>query len=339
MPALNVFHPLRYWTDFPVCRPELDLQDAVLDREESLSERYAFQVGEDLGIHRLCKDDEFDNEAMRRGYVHGLTRTPRHADIYLRKVLQVRRNAYARSIPVSSAFTVDYLRSITVTVCPVSGVELTQGTQCESDWSVDRLANGLGYVPGNICIVASRVNRFKGAEDHLDLMAEARHILLKEGPSGIAADVGNGLKVIEALRLGALMAAPSAFAERKMGSSAPFAMAPMTWATIDTAIAAMHVGCARSRIEGQAYRMRAQLLKPLGKETWRTSNRLVETLRQLMGKGMHPADAWFDGPVMQLLGDIQAELEANPPSVPESELERCFEDLNNSASAVERYVR
>lgn len=339
MPTLNIFHPQRYWTDFPVCRPELDLQDAALDREESLSERYAFLLGEDFGIHRLCKEGDFNCEAMLRGYVHGLTRTPRHADIYRRKVLQVRKNAFARSIPVSSAFTVDFLRSIAVTVCPVSGVELTQGTQGESDWSVDRLANDLGYAPGNICIVSSRVNQLKGADNHLDLTAEARGILLKEGPSGIAADVGNGLMVIEVLRLSALMAAPSAFSEGKVASAVPFAMAPLTWATIDSAIAAMHVGCARSRIEGQSYRMRAQLLKPLGKETWRMSNRLVETLRHQMGKGMHPADAWLDGRASQLLGDIQVKLEANPPLVPESEFEGFFEEVKNSFGAVGGFIR
>jgi hypothetical protein len=169
MPSLDIHHPLRYWTDFPVSLPEILSKESALDREDSLSERYAFQIGEDLGIHRLSQGGEWTSDSMERGYMNGLESQARFADVYLRKLLQLRRNAFSRLIPVSSEITVDYLRSITVTVCPISGVELTQGTQTESDWSVDRLANSLGYVPGNVCILNAGINRSKGKKPMTDV--------------------------------------------------------------------------------------------------------------------------------------------------------------------------
>jgi hypothetical protein len=64
---------------------------------------------------------------------------------------------------MSSAITVDFIRSVDVPVCPVSGVVLTKSTQQPTDWSIERLENSLGYVPGNVCVVAKRVNALKGA--------------------------------------------------------------------------------------------------------------------------------------------------------------------------------
>lgn len=339
MPSLDLFHPLRYWTDFPDCLPLLNPNDSSLDREDSLSDRYAFQIGEDLGIHRLGQGAEWSSEPMERGYVHGLELQARHADVYLRKLLQIRRNAFNRSIPVSSAITVNYLRNITVTVCPVSGVELTQGTQTESDWSVDRLANDIGYVPGNICIIANRVNYLKGSDSFLPLVEEALEIFLKEGPSGCASNVGNGLMVIEVIRLAALMAAPSGFAEGRIGNFAPFAMSPSSWASIKGAIAGMHMGSARSSIEGKAHRMRAQIFKSMDKETWRVSNRLVSLLRHKLEQGVHSCDAFLDVRILDLLNEMHSALIANPPAVPGMSDDECLGSIRISLGAVDQYAR
>lgn len=53
-----LFNELRFWDDCPPVMAELDAQDATLDREESLSERYAFQLGEDMGVLRFAVDQE-----------------------------------------------------------------------------------------------------------------------------------------------------------------------------------------------------------------------------------------------------------------------------------------
>lgn len=197
---------------------------------------------------------------MRHGYQHGLTMPARHANVEKRKLLQVRRNAFNRAIPVSSRMTEEYLRSITVTVCPVSGVELTRGTLTEADWSLDRLDNGLGYVPGNVCVVSRRVNKLNDADRFLEIAKEAHAILMAKGPAGFSSVLGNGLMVVEAFRSAALMAAPSAFAQGKTASYAPFAMAPGVLSTIEAGLAGIHVGCARTRLEGGAYRRRVEML-------------------------------------------------------------------------------
>jgi hypothetical protein len=339
MPSLDIHHPLRYWTDFPVSLPEILLKESALDREDSLSDRYAFQIGEDLGIHRLSQGGEWTSDSMERGYMNGLETQARFADVYLRKLLQLRRNAFSRSIPVSSEITVDYLRSITVTVCPISGVELTQGTQTESDWSVDRLANSLGYVPGNVCIIATRVNHLKGSDSFLPLLDEAFNILLSEGESGLASNVGNGLMVIEAIRLGALMAAPSGYAKGKIGDFPPFAMAPSTWCSIKGFITGMHMGSARSVIEGKAHRMRAKFFKSMGKDIWSVSNRFVSMLRQKLQQGVHPCDVFFDVRILNLLNEMSSALLANPPAAPGMSDDECKAYIYSSILAIKNYVR
>ena len=316
VPTLNLFHPLRYWNDEPTLIPEGDPALAKADIEDSLSKRYAFSMGEEIGKFRQYAPEEREGEDVRRGYDHGLAMPAKHANVEKRKLLQVRRNAYSRSIAVSSLMTEEYLRSITVTVCPVSGVELTQGTLTEADWSIDRLDNGLGYVPGNVCVVSRRVNELKSADRFLDIANEARAILSVEGLAGLSNNLGNGLMVVEALRIAALMAAPSAFAQGKATSYAPFAMALGVVSTVQAGLAGIHVGCARTRLEGRAYRRRVNMIKHLGDQTWRVSNRLVEMLRSRLASGIHPCDVWLDGDAMERLMSLNAAIYASPPELP-----------------------
>ena len=175
----EIFNPLRYWSSQPHLQVAIDPTDAELDREDSLYDRYAFQLGSEMGILRLTppRDQEgqpsWPHPEMASGYAHGIQRPPQRSEIYLRKLLNLKVNAFARKIPVSSALTVDYLRSITVPVCPVSGTNLTQGALADSDWSVDRLDNNLGYVPGNLCMVSTRVNTLKSNLDLVTLHSQA----------------------------------------------------------------------------------------------------------------------------------------------------------------------
>lgn len=155
----NLLNPLRFWNDAPDFMAAFDKQDASLDRDDSLSDRYAFQLGEDMGVLRMSPADDWPSVEMERGFIHGQSRRARASNVYTRKLLTLKCNAFERQIPVSSVLTTDYLKQITVTVCPLSGVNLTQGALAETDWSIDRLDNTLGYVPGNVCIVSTRVNQ------------------------------------------------------------------------------------------------------------------------------------------------------------------------------------
>lgn len=344
-PATHYFNPLRYWNDRPDFLAAFDATDAELDREDSLSERCAFQLGQDLGMLRL--DPPSDSEGkphwpsaeMERGYAHGLEQAPRRADVHLRKLLSLRVNAYARGIPVSSAITVDYLRCITVTVCPVSGVDLTQGTLTDADWSIDRLDNTLGYVPGNVCVVSRRVNALKGEVDFRTLADEAHSTLMRLGPDGFAAHLSSGLLVLEGFRLAALMAGPSAFAQGMLARYSPFAMAPGSWATLDAVVAGIHVECARSRIEGPAYARRKTLFKRLSRQAWRTSNRLVDVIRTELARGTHPADLWFDGQTLVLLAELMNAFMDNPPEFAGVDPQQLVAGIKHGVQPLTQYAR
>lgn len=339
MPSLNLFHPLRYWNDEPLLAPEGSAAEADGDVEDSLSNRYAFSLGEEIGKYRQHAPEERDGEDMRHGYEHGLTMPIKYANIEKRKLLQVRRNAFRRSIPVSSRMTEEYLRSITVTVCPVSGVELTQGTLTESDWSIDRLDNGLGYVPGNVCVVSRRVNELKDADLFYEIAIEAQAIVTAEGPAGFANDLGNGLMVIEAFRIAALMAAPSGYSQGKAASYAPFAMAPGVLCTIQAGLAGIHVGCARTRLEGRPYRRRVAMLKHIGNQTWRDSNRLVEIARSKLASGIHPCDLWLDGDLLGRLMSLSAAMYTTPPELPNISDEEAFAQLRAAVDGITPFNR
>lgn len=281
----EIFNPMRYWSaksNLQVC---IDLTDAELDREDSLSERYAFQLGREMGVLRLTPPSDQEGQPnwshtdMANGYANGVNLPPSRSDAYLRKLLNLKVNAFARKIPVSSALSVDYLRSITVQVCPVSGVKLTQGTMTDSDWSIDRLDNGLGYVPGNLCIVSTRVNTLKGSLDLGALHAQVLANFNNLGLDGLVLNLPCGLRGLEGLRIASLMAGPQANARGRLNRYAPLAMATGVWTTVENFVAANHVACAKSRLENQAYHIRMKMFKRLGKEAWRISNRLVESVR------------------------------------------------------------
>lgn len=310
-------NPLRYWHDQPQGFPMIDRADAEADREDSLSDRYAFLLGEDLGLCRMHAPDDWPSAEMMRGYQHGLRRPAKHADVYLRKLIRLRVSAYARSLPFSAAITTDYLRQITVTVCPVSGAALTQRTMCDSDWSVDRLANNLGYVPGNICFLSTRVNRIKGTAD-LDDLLEGGAAGAWLVPGGLDLTTNCGLRTVEVLRLASLVAAPATIARgTACREFPPLAMAPGVWVTPQCKLGALHTACARTRLETPAQRLRAAWLKRAGPTVWRSSNRLVERVRRGLDSGIHPCDLWLDLEVASMLLEITDAFFANPPPLPQ----------------------
>lgn len=252
----------------------------------------------------------------------------------------LRLSAFARGLPVSAAITKDYLRQITVTICPVSGVELTQGTLSDTDWSVDRLENDLGYVPGNICFMSARANQLKGTAGFEELVDEAAKVLLEEGPSGYGKDLGNGLLVIEALRLAALAAAPAGYAKGMIGDFIPVAMAPMAWVAPRAKIAAVHVASARSRVEGAAQRIRFAWFRRLGKDMWRVSNRLVEEARSFLGNGLHPCDIWLHPDLSLRLVELTDALAKNPlPPPPGMSGEQLLQIIDSELAPVRDYRR
>lgn len=337
----DLYNPLRYWDDQPRGFPALDQADAEADREDSLSDRYAFLLGEDFGLNRLEPPSSWPSDEMAAGYRHGRSRSPKHADAYLRKLLRLRVNAYARRLPFSSAISTGYLRKITVTVCPVSGVPLTQGTLSDTDWSLDRLDNGLGYVPGNLCFMSTRVNAIKGTSDFDELLGGGAASAIYVGGAALRQSTPSGLRVLEALRLAALVAGPASIARwSKFREFPPLAMAPGVWVTPQCRLGALHVACARSRLETQSQRLRTSWFKRLGTSIWRSSNRLVERARCRLGSGVHPCDLWLDLECMSMLLDVTDAFNQNPPLLPaDVQPEAALDALQSQLKAASIYAR
>lgn len=332
----SFLHPGRFWTEAPCFLAALDPVDAELDREDSLSDRYAFLLGEQLGRCRQTGLEGWLSDEMERGYLHGRNLPATRTDKFLRKLLNVRRSAFDRGIPVSAALTVSYLQQISVPYCPVSGVSLTHGSLLETDWSVDRLDNTLGYVPGNMCVMATRVNKLKGTASVDDLRDEVRTLIQRDGPEALMAKLECGLLCMEARRLIALMAAPTGFALGMLGMSAPFAMAPGAWTCLDGVIGTLHIASVRSVA---AQTRRKTFFKRMGKAEWKLSNRLVARVRAELVAGTHPCDVWFDPVNEQLLEEAISLLMEKPPELQGPNAEQKALDITTAMRPLARYSR
>lgn len=121
-------------------------------------------LGEDIASYGLALPEEAD-PALVEGYRAGRAKHGRYrrADRFVRKWIQLRRQALERGRGVSDDVTVDFLRRIDVPVCPVSLVTLTHGEELDTDWSIDRLNNNGAYAVGNLAVMSRGANSAKGA--------------------------------------------------------------------------------------------------------------------------------------------------------------------------------
>jgi hypothetical protein len=158
------------------------------------------QIGHDFHtLTRLPRQPDWP-DCVREGFdaaaFDGLARHA--ADRFDRKWLQLRLGAWRRGRIVASDVTPRLLQSLDLSHCPVTRVELTHGTQCDTDWSIDRLNNGAAYAASNLAVMSVRANRAKGSLSFSEVMQRA----------GGDASV-DGLEPIEWLRLASLMLGPS----------------------------------------------------------------------------------------------------------------------------------
>ena len=119
----------------------------------------------------------------------------------------------------------------------------------------------------------------------------------------------------------------------------PFAQAPSAWCTIDTLVAAIHLECARTLVEGRAYAKRVQLFKRLGSTYWQMSNRFVSRLRTDLSKGLHPADAWLDGEHAMRLRELTDKLMDTPMTLPGVDADLAFAHIKMNIGAVGQFTR
>ncbi len=179
--------------------------------------RIGFEIGWDLALHGLQLMPSHGgaiidgHKAWSLSHPAGAVCRVDARSAWTRKWLQVRSGAWQRRIKFDSEVTPDYLLSITPERCPITRVDLTVGTLCDSDWSLDRVNNDLGYVQGNIAVISSHANKAKGS------MSASQ--LLKDVDVVATSDVVNSR---EKLRLAALanMVVPNG------DVSIPFALSP-----------------------------------------------------------------------------------------------------------------
>jgi hypothetical protein len=114
------------------------------------------------------------NDALLSGYEEASSRRGTRAlmhDRFVRKWIQLRVNAWLRHRVVDETVTSEFLRTIDVQDCPITGLTLTHGTGQPTDWSVDRLNNEGAYAPGNLVVMSSLANKAKGRKTFAEVWA------------------------------------------------------------------------------------------------------------------------------------------------------------------------
>lgn len=208
---------------------------------------------------------------------------PRQDDRFVRKWLQLRLGALARGRAVAPDVTVELLRRLDVSHCPVTRQPLTHATRQGSDASVDRLNNDGAYAASNLAMLSARVNRAKGSRGFGEVLALSQR-----------ADMAHGLTPAEWLRLAVLMLGP-AHAERPLGVPALPLCAPLPPTSVRTALQqlqrllTLNVGQAASR-----NRLLRALLPACGSAAAEARLRLLaETVHQGL-KRLAPGEPCWD---------------------------------------------
>lgn len=191
----------------------------------------AVEAGRRLGhdLHRLSAIAPQADwpQAVREGFTAATARQgarPRHDDRFVRKWLQLRLGALARGRAVAPDVTVELLRRLDISHCPVTREPLTHATRLGSDASVDRLNNDGAYAASNLAMLSARVNRAKGTRGFAEVWALSQR-----------ADAAHGLAPGEWLRLAVLMLGP-AHADRPLDVPALPLCAPLPPTSVRTAL-------------------------------------------------------------------------------------------------------
>jgi hypothetical protein len=228
---------------------------------------------------------------------HAQSGKPLSHDKYVRKWLNIRRNALLRERKVPASTTVEAIRAIDTPTCPVTLVELTKGAEDGTDWSVDRLNNDLAYALGNILIMSTKANLAKGTKT----LDEVRELAQSRYPC-------DGLQPREWARLEALMYGPC-----QMGKSASYPVrqvAPLyRWVIresfqefqdnfIQIATRVDEQQCAEFFLGSRAGKLRT------------ASQRLLNAVHKRLPKLATPYDVWFDHEVFDMLRRLPAEFAA-----------------------------
>jgi hypothetical protein len=140
-------------------------------------DKIGFEVGWDHAEYGVMVPETLYTGTLADGHRAGMQHRgrakPKEADRYIRKWLQLRRNAWRRERIFDDGVTPQFLRLIDVPYCPITREKLTYSTGEDSDWSVDRLVNDGGYVRGNLVVMSTRANKAKDTLTTKDIVDRA----------------------------------------------------------------------------------------------------------------------------------------------------------------------
>lgn len=164
-------------------RIDLMPKDALIQREERDKTGYA--IGQDWAFYHQPLPDGAD-AAIYRGFADNKAKyKQQNVDRYIKKWLQLRYHAYQRERTVSDGVTPDLLRVLDLKFCRVTQVDLTHGSQLDSDWSVERLCNDAGYAWGNLTIISKKANESRGSMSFDDITKASQSTRITNGLSQI----------------------------------------------------------------------------------------------------------------------------------------------------------
>jgi hypothetical protein len=263
------------------------MEDKVSEllRESEIVELYR-ALGDDLAGYGLHVPADAP-DSLLEGYRAGAARhaRPRAADGFVRKCLQLRYQALARRRAVSHDVTVEFIRFLDVSVCPVTLLTLTHGELTPTDWSIDRLNNNGAYTTTNLAVISTHANRSKGAKG----FAEVRRL-------SEAASPAEGLTPQEWTRMAATMFGPCYFEDRGIAyymrqvAPLPEPAIRVPWQVFQDYLVRAALGLSQICVE----RFPTVLAKLPNNQSRGMAKRLIQLIQAQAGALSSPFDVWFD---------------------------------------------
>lgn len=177
-------------------------------------DKIGFDCGWDHAEYGVIIPDHLMVGTLADGLHAGLAQRgrsrPKEADRYVRKWLQLRRNAWRRERIFDDAVTPEYIRRIDVPYCPITRERLTYSTGKGSDWSVDRLVNDGGYARGNLVVMSTRANKAKDSLTTKQIVDRAAKYDEEQKVFFLSSEPLEGMAAEETMRLYTLTMIPHA---------------------------------------------------------------------------------------------------------------------------------
>lgn len=103
---------------------------------------------------------------------------------YSARVMLYNARSRSKKSGIPCSITLEHLRAIAPTKCPILGIKLTYGTDkgssrtgaIDTSASLDRRIPELGYIPGNVSIISQKANLMKSNASKKDLLRIARWV-------------------------------------------------------------------------------------------------------------------------------------------------------------------